>query len=1034
MGLTAAVLAVVSMAGLRPLAHPVGLSPHDGSVRPELRADVDFRQLDDLGLDSCGRNLLRNPSFEEGLKGVLHRRAPGFGPERRALGRDRFAIDRNEHVHGEASLRIRTWLGVNGPATNELTVGYVRLPVAVVGSGIYTVSFWAKGSRPTGQRLMAGISNFFAAQRPWSARYMAPSLTNEWRRFTKTFTVEMTEPIEIYICAFFRESDRASDPELARGYVWIDAVQIERGDKATDFASPPASLRLVTSSPEDFVRKGERIDARLEILTDPNARGDVRVRVRDFDGAWRFDRVLPFEADARGRATVRPDFDGANLGLGVFVVRLDYSFADGRRQVAYDRFTVLDWLANDHPQRFLFADDYGYFTHESALADARLERWKKVGYGAKCHMLVAQKSEYDHYARHGIALTDSITCLYRQGTGVGSNADSRHWRWLSSSPRDRVWNFEPDPGEILFWEPLRDPDCDGRRLTERYLRKVRDSAERLARTHPWITRWQFAGELFSTQLPKTWGVATREEAYTVFARIFKAWAEGMRAGNPSIKITHDCPWNLNPGHGLEEVDRLLKALNDEGVRVDWISAHTYRLRPEHPDLDANLTALRQVMARRGYGDAELCLPEGMHWGPYSIPAWGTTPSSWGPEPRTWHSGCLSYDMGWWEKISAAWRVRSWIIALKHGVSSSCSAGTLTFEMDSDRLTPFVTQVAPNTPGHVLGHATRFLGDFRPAPEIRIYAFDDGFDRPVAVVWCCDPCVDDGLAPPYELESDFAGTLETVIDFMNNPRAGRTRGAWRYPATSFPIYLRGLKGSSGEFLEALRTTRCVSGGVTNAASVRQDRMKVPRVKGTTPDWSAVPARALIPWGGGGTRGSAQLAWNDAGLFVRVSVCDDRLVHRVFPLGRQRNDNDTLQIGIDTCGDALQQATAGCNQDDYEYAIFPNESGPGAVTWANRVADCQMTGFFGQQGNCLIPEVPASFTRTSGGGVYEVFIPANRLLPGRLARGARMGLGLTVTDADDDALPYGRRVIGGASLGPAVASRVGRPRTWTEIEFE
>ena len=675
-----------------------------------------------------------------------------------------------------------------------------------------------------------------------------------------------------------------------------------------------------------------------------------------------------------------------------------------------------------------------FHVHYPGLADARLERWKKVGYGAKCHMLVAQKSEYDHYARHGIALTDSITCLYRQGTGVGSNADSRHWRWLSSSPRDRVWNFEPDPGEILFWEPLRDPDCDGRRLTERYLRKVRDSAERLARTHPWITRWQFAGELFSTQLPKTWGVATREEAYTVFARIFKAWAEGMRAGNPSIKITHDCPWNLNPGHGLEEVDRLLKALNDEGVRVDWISAHTYRLRPEHPDLDANLTALRQVMARRGYGDAELCLPEGMHWGPYSIPAWGTTPSSWGPEPRTWHSGCLSYDMGWWEKISAAWRVRSWIIALKHGVSSSCSAGTLTFEMDSDRLTPFVTQVAPNTPGHVLGHATRFLGDFRPAPEIRIYAFDDGFDRPVAVVWCCDPCVDDGLAPPYELESDFAGTLETVIDFMNNPRAGRTRGAWRYPATSFPIYLRGLKGSSGEFLEALRTTRCVSGGVTNAASVRQDRMKVPRVKGTTPDWSAVPARALIPWGGGGTRGSAQLAWNDAGLFVRVSVCDDRLVHRVFPLGRQRNDNDTLQIGIDTCGDALQQATAGCNQDDYEYAIFPNESGPGAVTWANRVADCQMTGFFGQQGNCLIPEVPASFTRTSGGGVYEVFIPANRLLPGRLARGARMGLGLTVTDADDDALPYGRRVIGGASLGPAVASRVGRPRTWTEIEFE
>ena len=998
----------------------------------EFRGDVDFRAIDDLGFETTGLNRLSNPSFEEGLKGMTHAFQKGFGERRRAMGRDQFAVDTNEHVHGDASLRIRTWLGCNGLATNAMTSGYLRLPVAVVEPGTYTLSFWAKGSQPAGQWVALYGVDYFDAPRGWRERCKQYRVTDAWQRFTRTFKVDVTEPVQVCFAGYFNERDRAACPGIENGHVWIDAVQLEKGTEATPFAPPPVATRLVTSSPEDFLQTGARIGARLEIRTDPNVRGEVRVRVKDFYGAWLFDTSYPFAADAAGHASVAPDFDGANLGRGLFVVRFDYALRDGRTMTAYDRLTVCDWLKNEHPRRSLFADDYGYFTCESPQAADVLERWKKVGFGTKCHIHSDKKADYDFYAAHGIGLSDAIAGMYRQGTGVGSNAETRHWRYLNGVYRERLWNYEPNPEEVLFWEPLRDPDCDNGRLTAKYLEKVRRSAEWLARTHPWIRRWMFAGELFSTQPPKTWGVATREEAYPVFAKVFKAWAEGMRAGSPDVKVTHDCPWNLNPGQGLEEVDRLLSALDAEGVRVDWIAAHTYRLRPEHPDIDADLTALRKVMAKHGYGDAELSLPEGMHWGSYNVSSWGLTLSSWGPQPQTWHSGPLSYDMGWWEKIAAAWRVRSWIVGLKHDVSAFCASGTLTFEMDYGRLTPYASQLSPNTLGNVLGHATRFLGDFRPAPDVRIYAFDDGFGRPVAAVWCCDPRVDDGRAPCYRLESDFGGSLETAIDFMNNPRAVRESGLWQYPATPFPVYLRGKRGAEEKFLAALKATKCVSGAAAGTVRARRQVLQVRRVDGR-PDWTKVPSQALTGWGQVPVTGSVQLAWNDTGLFVRVTVADPQHVHAAFALGRQRNDNDTLQLGFDTLADALVQATDGCNQDDYEYAVFPDASASGAVTWANRVADCQMTGRFGQQGNCLIPEVPSSFARADGQSVYEVFVPADRLVPGKLAKGSRMGFGLTVTNAEDAKAAYGRRVAGGASLGPDASTRVGKPRAWTELVF-
>ena len=118
-----------------------------------------------------------------------------------------------------------------------------------------------------------------------------------------------------------------------------------------------------------------------------------------------------------------------------------------------------------------------------------------------------------------------------------------------------------------------------------------------------------------------------------------------------------------------------------------------------------------------------------------------------------------------------------------------------------------------------------------------------------------------------------------------------------------------------------------------------------------------------------------------------------------------------------------------QDDYEYAIFPSADGSGAVAWANRVADRQITGNTQEHGNCLIPDIRAGFERKGDRCVYTAFIPKKRIYPGTVGPGAVVSMGLTVFNADDPGAPDASRVTGGLSL--TGENGVGRPGGWTEI---
>ena len=255
--------------------------------------------------------------------------------------------------------------------------------------------------------------------------------------------------------------------------------------------------------------------------------------------------------------------------------------------------------------------------------------------------------------------------------------------------------------------------------------------------------------------------------------------------------------------------RLLAECNKLGVKFDVIGIHPYRFSPENPDLDDDTARLLNVLEKNGYGKAEVYWPEGMLWGPFNLPQWGTISSSGQLPPRTWR-GSLSYDMGWTEKKSAAWYARAWLVALKYSdriIGATSGQQVNNCFMDT-MLTPYASQLVPNTLCGLFGKI-KFKKDIRFAPYTRTYIFEDDQKRPIAAVWYHDEKVDNGNADSPVATTDFGDALEAVIDLMNSPRAFKP-GVMTYPVTPFPLFFRGKPGTLDKMIDAFEKTEMVSG--------------------------------------------------------------------------------------------------------------------------------------------------------------------------------------------------------------------------------
>lgn len=799
-GATSFVLRLYETPRERRLAVLLDIRQGTGATASEqTQAGIDFMAVEHLTLPDrrATRNLLVNPSFEQGRIGywrdwgLLKFSTPAVWDI------EAYVLDSQQPNSGRFSMRLPA------PARKEgdyRSIGHpLRTLSAPLAAGRYTFSLYARGGGE-GQRLSVWFPNAcwvgygnkhlpigFKPNSKDPTAQQVFALSRQWQRYQLTFQVPQSMPVFASI---------AADSPAADGEVWIDDLQLQTGAEATAYETAPVQGQLLTASPDNFLTPQQRPDARLQLTAAPAASGRVAVSIRNFFAEEVFTTETGFTCDSQGRAAVELPLEG-KLGRGIFTVRCDYTLADGRACYQTHRLAIMDSLNNDFRLKNMFSEDYGGTMLGRFDVRKLLERYRKIGIGATCHNYVRAKPAWELLRAYGVEPFDSPMGSITRSFVGGDYFSGQKVLQLEIVDADTNTRLVvPTPAEHLSGDEA---------VAEAYLEKIRSAAATVAAGHDWILVWTLSGEIFH-HWPYAWWAkeGTQEKAIANCGRILAAFAEGVKRGNPRARVYQGTPTNLGVAAGIREIDETLRAVSSvSSTRFDLIGCHTYRPRPENPDLDADTQTLLDVMARCGYDKAPVFFGEGMHFGPYTIPQWGIESASWLP-PACWYYGPLSYDMGWSEKISAAWRARCWLIALKYQdriLTSMSGAFINNFEMDLD-LTPYATQKISNTLGRLLGDAA-FRRDIRFAPYTRCYVFEDAQRRPVAAVWGFHPKLDAGTMQPPQATANFGGTLEQVFDLMEQERTPQKVGAaTSFPVSSFPLFLRGKPGTLATFAKAL----------------------------------------------------------------------------------------------------------------------------------------------------------------------------------------------------------------------------------------
>ena len=1065
------------------------------AASPDKRGGIDFQAVEKIELpDAARRNLLVNSSFERGITGY-HARHPGEAFQEGRWNSIPFEIVEDATApFGKHVFRFNTKDNALNEDFRQLSVGAnITTHAVVVPQGTYTISFYARGEKGKSTEISFWVPNFHSGSHYWiyypGAR-KSWTLTDQWKRYSYTIQVPRARPIEININARLRRP--------GKGHVWIDALQLEAGDKATPYEPAPAEGRLVTSSPENFVSAKDKIDGKLIITTaKPNMSGKAAVRVRNFFGEDVLKQQIPFRSDASGIAEIALPLDRVP-GLGVFMLRTDYQLDDGTKAFEHNRYAKVAFLNNTHPNKNKFSFHYGRPENHFQFIPF-LERWKKLGVGARHHHHTFDKRVYDLERSYGVEsglanMTSFLRDKDRKMIGFGLIDDNCTISYLN-----------PDDPRLMirdFWH-----DSSGE-LTPEYLKKFQNAVKTIVSKHRFIPMWLLAGEFLAKFSQEWWSKEKTPEACARNrALLMKAFVAGVKEANPDAKVFEDSPCNMRPEGGIAETELLLKECNKLGVRFDLIAFHPYRYSPESPDLDADTQLLFKMLDRVGYKDVPVLWPEMMHWGPFDIPQWGVISSTWTGLPRTWPATLLSYDMGSTEKRSAAWYARAWLVVLKYGdrILGATAGNTFNNCFIDLQLTPYAAQLVPNTLGNVLGDA-KFKKDIRFAPFIRAYVFEDAKKRPVAAIWCHLDKVEDGYIDGPIAEADFGDSLESVIDFMNSPRSF-TPGKFRFPVTAYPTFFRGKPGTLDKMIAALDGANVISGegiapldvlanprnlnevgiqirnylsrdftGTLNGqklivpASGRGEvtiplkkplseraitRIDLPvDVKSTsggefrydltfealaakrlpenatfkTVDWSKLPAVPFIHRTAGcKTSGTFGIGWNKFGIFIQVQVQDKNFAHKEYKKTGDRWKNDCLQIYFDTMANARVRTFKGYDEDDYDYAVFPNSKGDSSIVYRYRSVEQQLgLATEAPKDNTIASDIPSTFSNQNGVLTYRVFFPAKYLLPIKLQPGWVFGLGLYAADSTGK-----DKVDGALSLALDGGDCYNKPHLWPAV---
>ena len=516
-------------------------------------AGINFWQSDRLHIPDYGkcRNLIQNPSFEAGLRYYAYPSVGGY----LKTEFDQLALtDSQQSKFGHASLLMR--------AFTNCSVSLQTFAIPVSAGKKYTVSLYAKGDKPHLRLDLSGISG------EWMVFPKMGSCgpTAEWKRYSFSFTAP-NNAISVEM-----SGSCGGKEDRAFGNIWIDGLQVEEGDQATEYVEKPLSSILLTSDPDNFLSVDDKkIDARLKITAPANTTGKVTCGIEDFFYRKIWEQGFDFKTDAKGLAVVNLPIENL-LGKGLYVVRADYELSNGYKDTDYYRISRMEFLKNTHKNKDIFAT-YKEWTRYSRGRDL-LKRMRDVGFGSVNYGPRNLNKEYfDGIAEYGVSFNDE---------------------------------------EMLSGKPVIEGFRAIESVSPELEKKLEDACYEKAKAYPWVNSWNLCSELEHIALVK-------KNNFKDFAKLEIAFYKGVKRFDPNKKAYLGGSCNMEPQNGTYYVDKYLEAVNG-AVKFDGVTIHPYRTTPEHPDLDDDAAVFFAMLDKHGYKGAPVYWDEGIYYTCYNIPA------------------------------------------------------------------------------------------------------------------------------------------------------------------------------------------------------------------------------------------------------------------------------------------------------------------------------------------------------------------------------------------------------------------------------
>ncbi len=914
-------------------------------------------------------------------------------------------------------------------------------PMPLAAGKTYTLSCWVKanGAKAAMFKMLPCSVGRPRKYHPYVNPGQIPTVNarvepgEDWKRVAVSFPVDATG---IYVQMSVSGGGGADG-------VLVDGIQLEEGEKATDFAEAPFVANLLTSNADNDLKPGDPIDARLDVqaLT-PETAGAVKVTVKN----GYFEKVYEKTFALKGDAVLPLDLDAKKLGNGVFIVGMEYE-AGKTRWSDYARFIVQEPLAAKHATAHFYANHFWYL--RASRGDRFAKKFVEWGW-ASTDGRGPETNEPIHAIERELGIRNYVHPVSYYPKSL---ADVAKELGVDVSPRFRDW----------------------KKVTADGLRVLEESAYRQAmECDPLDDLWTCWNE------EEGWA---RDVGYDEHFKCVEAVMKGVRR---AFKERGLPPPRFSPTHGLsgyaygrnyDALEGYLTAAAKKGYKYDVITAHTYANIDGsilgNRDADVETQHLLDTLDRFGYPKTtQVMFTESFGVVAPRIPPWGTD------------SGCdhygkntqPTYDLGLREHVMAGVLMRQYILGLKFWPRLQLiHPWTPTAIWDLD-LTPIMFNFVPNTLGHLLPDP-KFYGDAQPYADVRGYCFlqkqADGTTLAVMPVWTTNNDVEMGLRKSPVVQMALPKDV-AFVDMFGNRRAAPkpdAAGVSRVPLTSAPLFL--VSRDADALLKAMREAVAddptlaltadvrpdgsgrVSLVLANETKVRQkgklavageerafdvapngsqtlplfqggtEPMKLQTWKGSIsllpkpwelqwffvpkcgerPDWSKIPSVPMLA--AKPDRGYAgemklkaryQAAYNKDFFFVRVEADDPSYVpckEDGVPFDPSRKmywqHDGCLEIYFDGFGDARRQGELKYDLNDSRYDVLENEA-----TRYVAVNPQLAQGMESATDQEIREKLIRKFTRTATGYVYEVAFAARYMEPVDLKPGTVAGFGLSLHD--------------------------------------